>query len=225
MLTRVLPLLPLLLRAGQYDADAVDSHTGNNALHELFRLTAPRGVESWGHRCAEALLAAGVSPSGRNGASRTPLHELAHEVGRAANSASAVRLLLEHGADLNAVDAEGKGVLHHLLAANALPLLQDLFGAGGIIGRIDFFTVDASGFCAAAAATERILSHPNDCEAAELIESQAQVWSVHVRPVVTAAVEQFLYPDVAQLVVAFVDGSGLPFVDPGAGSPTPSPDQ
>lgn len=225
MCARVLPLLPLLLSAGQYDPDAADSHTGNNALHELFRLTAPRGVDSWGHRCAAVLLAAGVSPSARNGAGRTPLHELAHEVGRAPNSASAVRLLLEHGADLNAVDAEGKGVLHHLLAANALPLLQDLFGAGGIIGRIDFFTVNAAGFTADAAAAERIRSHPNDAEAAELVDAQAQVWTAHVRPVVTAAVEQYLYSDVAQLVVAFVDGSGLPFAAASAVSPTPSPDQ
>ena len=205
---KLMPPLQKLLRS--FDPATVDASTGNNALHELCRLFTLTPRSGYSHKLAKQLITLGVSVHARNKKGRTPLLELAASSPSSVRSASGVRLLLAHGADLNAQDDEGNGVLHYTVKQGALLLLEDLLGSSDArlldlwaVNRAGHTAVDAANFEGSAAAG-----------AAQLLQAQLVAWKQSVRPLLLDAFSALLIPDLAAVVMAFVDGSGPPFASP-----------
>jgi len=201
---KLMPPLQKLLRS--FDPATVDASTGNNALHELCRLFTLTPRSGYSHKLAKQLITLGVSVHARNKKGRTPLLELAASSPSSVRSASGVRLLLAHGADLNAQDDEGNGVLHYTVKQGALLLLEDLLGSSDArlldlwaVNRAGHTAVDAANFEGSAAAG-----------AAQLLLAQLVAWEQSVRPLLLNAFSALLIPDLATVVMAFVDGSGPP---------------
>ena len=126
----VLPLQQKLLRS--FDPATVDVATGNNALHEMCTLFSLSRVSVWSYKLTERLIYRGVSVHARNKEGRTPLLQLACTSTDEVDSAVGIRLLLAHGADLNAQDGEGNGLLHFLVRDKAEAVLADLLGCDGV---------------------------------------------------------------------------------------------
>jgi hypothetical protein len=224
----LLPLLPKLLRS--FDPSTVDPATGNNALHEVCRLFFLRG--GWPCDLLEQLIALGVSVHTRNNHGRTPLLEHVWSSQPGERSANGIRLLLRYGADLHAQDADGNGVLHLLVKRRALDMLTDLCG-GGQSKQPDFALLNSKGQTAAdLAAIQAAEMQPDDSDEDEdqaeeeareerlkqarlvhrLMAAHTWAWTKHMRPALLLCLEAALpVADVAQLALAYVDGSGRPF--------------
>ena len=135
-----------LLRS--FDPTTVDAATGNNALHEMLRLFCLHNVSGWDYKLAETLISRGVSVLARNNEGRTPLLQYAASRTRWQNSADGLRLMLKYGADLNAQDGDGNGLLHFLVREKAEAVLEDLLGGDGV-GHLDCHLVNSAGHTAA----------------------------------------------------------------------------
>ena len=210
ILDSILPMQRVWLRS--FDPATVDAATGNNALHEMCTLFIMTDRCDWRYELAEQLIDHGVSVHERNKAGRTPLLEYAATATPQIDLANAMRLLLEHGADLNAQDSDGDGLLHHLALKGALDVLEDLLSGEGAI-HIDFFLVNSAGQTAADLAAIQLVEKPKSAPARQLHQlllSQQSLWMLHVRPLVQQCVEAALIPDLAALVLAYVEGSGPP---------------
>jgi len=220
----VLPLDLNLLRS--FDPATTDAKTGNNALHEVFeQFTAPNSSE-WDYKLIQLLIARGVSVDARNKKGHTPLLTAAACFWPTERSAVGIRLLLSHGADLNAQDSDGDGILHHFARAGAFDVLEDLLNGEGAI-HVDFFLVNSAGQTAADLAAIQLAEKPNSVPARQLHQlllSQQSLWMLHVRPLVQQCVEAALIPDLAALVMAYVEGSGPPFAAAAAAAKEDSDD-
>src|SRR5690606_29367153 len=104
----------------------VEPSLNNNALHELCMRFIVRGPDSWPCKLFELFIAHGVSVHERDIDASTPLLAHAASAREDRTSANALLLLLAHGADLNAQDGQGDGVLHHLVERGASDMLRHL---------------------------------------------------------------------------------------------------
>lgn len=212
----ILPLLPQLLRS--FDPATVNAATGNNALHEICAFFVLATSTSWSSRLAQAFITRGVSVHARNKRSRTPLLVYAATSGKDMRSANGLRLLLTHGADLNAQDDDGDGLLHHLARGQALGVLEDMCTGGG--AGLDYALLNSAGQTAADLAAIKLVETDSDTDESlvrarrihRLLLAQTALWTTHSRPVLLRCLDGMLpVTDVAKLVLAYVDGSGPPF--------------
>ena len=127
---KLLPILPQLLRS--FDPATTDAATGANALHEVCALTEwGKHQSGWLFTLARQFIALGVDIHARDHRGRTPLLSLGTKLDASnRQSASRIRLLQNHGADIDAQDADGNGLLHLLAKNGAGPMLLDLFDSG-----------------------------------------------------------------------------------------------
>ena len=198
------PILPQLLRS--LDPAITDAATGNNALHELLSRLAPTSTGVWAYELAEALIRHGVDINQRNKLGRTVALSQAAATGSWFLSASGFRLLLQHGADINAQDNDGATLLHHLIRNKALLVLQQLYEDGDV-SSVDYFLP------AELAASKHTQAPADDSysKVHRVIRVQMQVWQSRVRPALLRRLSEPLIPDVAKLVLGYVDGSGPAF--------------
>jgi len=224
LIMKLLPLLPKVLRS--FDPATVDPATGNNALHEMCTFFCLKG--GWHCDLLEQLIAHGVSVHARNSQGRTPLLVVASDADPDERSANGIRLLLRYGADLHAQDADGNGVLHHFVERRAHGMIQDLCG-GGHAQQPDFALINSKGQTAADLAAIQVAEmQPDDSEEEEdeeqaerlkqatlahrLMATHTWAWTKYARPALLLCLEAALpVADVAQLALAYVDGSGRPF--------------
>jgi ankyrin repeat protein len=198
--------MPLLQkRLSSFDPATVNA-AGNNALHELCRLFTLTVRDEYDCKLAEQLIELGVNVHARNQKGRTPLLEYA-ATSATVRSADGIRLLLAHGADLNAQDGDGNSALHHIVKTGALLLLEDLLDGSDArcldlwaVNRAGRTAVDAANFAGSAAAG-----------AAQLLQTQLIAWKQSVQPLLLDAFNALLIPDLAAVVMGYLDGSGLPF--------------
>ena len=213
----VLPLMPKLLRS--FDPATVDAATGNNALHEMCRHFTLDDQSSWTYDLAQLLICRGVGVHARNKKEHTPLLEFASFCGSTEGSACGLQLLLAHGADLNAQDGDGDGLLHHLVKRKAKTLLEDLFGGDtSISSHLDHaLRNNAAQTAADLAAVKLAQLEDSNADSPEksihrLMMAHATMWIKHVRPVLLCCLEAALpVTDVAKLALGYVDGSGPSF--------------
>ena len=214
---KVLPIIQKLLRS--FDPATVGAVTGNNALHEICTLLNLGSVANRSYKLFELLVDRGVSVHARNKKGRTPLLQ------RAAGSTPArfrsndgMRLLLSRGADLNAQDNYGNGVLHHLIRRQAESSLEDLLGGGGV-AHLDYALRNGAGQTAVDFAAMRVEEQTGSSSASpakrihRMMMTQTALWTKHTRPLLLRCLESALpVTDVAKLALGYIDGSGLPFV-------------
>jgi hypothetical protein len=223
MLSEILPEGRKLLCT--FDPSIVDAATGNNVLHEVAPLVPPKTVTPWIFGLVELFIAHGVSVHTRNQEGRTPLLQIASLVTPAHTSTAAMRLLLTHGTDLNVQDNDGNSLLHLLVKSKALPMLEDLLGGDGV-SHIDCLLLNSAGQTAADLAAVQLAQLKADGGGAEaaaglvwlhrLVLTYQKTWTACSRPILQRCVEAVLVPDLAALVLGYVDGGGKPF-------PAPSP--
>ena len=220
----ILPLLPQLLRS--FDPAMVDAKTGNNVLHRMCAMFELAAATGWHFKMAHAFVTLGVSVRTRNKKGRTPLLEYAATAATRTKSANGLRLLLLHGADLNAQDSDGDGVLHHLARRQALGVLEDLCAGSGVghldyalLNAVDHTAVDVADFALMDAAESSGNSETEETEGEKragrirrLLLAQTALWTKHIRPVLLRCLDGVLpVADMAKLVLVYVDGSGPPF--------------
>ena len=225
---QVLPIAQKLLRS--FDPATVDAATGNNALHEMCTLFTLRNAEDWPFKLFRLLINRGVCVHARNRQGRTLLLQSAASMGALNFSAEGLRMFLRNGFDLNAQDAYGNGVLHHLVERKACAVLVDLLGSGGM-GGLDLSLRNSAGQTAADLAAIRLAQVQHDAEDApehetrqwletkmrarhihQLLMALEREWERCVRPLLLRYVEAVLsVVDVAKLALGYIDGIGAPF--------------
>ena len=180
----ILPLLQKLLRS--FDPATVDAATGNNALHEMYSLFGLVDPHQWDYELAELLITRGVSLHQRNKKGRTPLLQAAaSDFQDKVTTACGMRLLLSHGADLNAQDNDGNGVLHHIVRKGDLAVLEDLLGGGGV-SHLDHFLRNSAGQTAVDLASIRLAQQADNSANSpvkrihQLMTAQSSIWTKHV---------------------------------------------
>jgi hypothetical protein len=218
MLSEILPEGRKLLCT--FDPSIVDAATGNNVLHEVAPLVPPSTATPWIFGLVELFIAHGVSVHTRNQDGRTPLLQIASLVTPAHTSTAAMRLLLTHGTDLNVQDNEGNSLLHLLVKSKALRVLEDLLGGDGV-GHADCLLVNFAGQTAADLAAVQLAQLNADGGGAEaaaglvwlhrLVLTYQKTWTACSRPILQRCVEAVLVPDLAAIVLGYVDGGGKPF--------------
>lgn len=208
----VVPIEPNLLRC--FDPTTVSVETGNNALHEMFRMFKFSNPSSWNYKLVQLFIAHGVSVHAKNKQGHTPLL-VAASCSSENSSAVSLLLLLKHDADVNAQDNAGDGVLHHFVRNGALGVLEVLLG-GSYATRIDYFSINRDGQTAATLAAIRRVHEPHSKtmqRSHNLLLSQQTLWMQHLHPLMQRCVEKVLIPDLAALVLAYIDDSGPAFLD------------
>ena len=218
IIEKVMPPMQKLLRS--FDPATVDAATGNNALHELGSLFLLDSVNGWGYRLAELLVAYGISVHARNKKGRTPLLQWAATSFSNEPTARGLQLLLAHGADLNAQDGDGDGLLHHLVKNAAFTMLEDFLRVKEV-GHLDCHLVNSAGQTAADLAAIQLMKLADSSVDSpqkrihRLMMAQTAMWAKHTRPTLLLSLESALpVTDVAKLALGYVDGSGLPFDKP-----------
>ena len=200
-----------LLRS--FDPVTVDAATGNNALHELLRLIWPADPDCWSAEIIQMLIARGVSVHERNKAGCTPLVLQASVLDPTSFSACGMRLLLSHGADLNAQDDNGDGMLHHLAKRKAFIALVCLL-SGDDVGHLDLHLVNSAGHTPADCAAIQLAQDPTAASAQQmhrLLMTHVAMWRQHVPPIIQSSLRGVLIPDLAAMVMGYIDGSDKPF--------------
>ena len=122
-----------------------------------------------------------------------------------------MRLLLEHGADLNAQGRDGNGVLHYLIQSDAVKLLED-FCTGDEVSQLDCFIGNSSRQNPFDLVADRLVKDPTDEQAQDmhrvLKNAQTTLWYKHTRPVLQLHLNQVLgVPYLAEMALDFIDGS------------------
>jgi hypothetical protein len=219
IMDQVLPITQKLLRS--FDPATVDAATGDNALHEMCRLFSLGRAHGWPYKLVKLLISRGVSVHARNHAGRTSLLQRGGTCNSAIHrSTDGMRLLLAHGADLNAQDGDGNGVLHLMIlcGAAAEARLEDLLGGGGV-AHFDYTLRNNAGQTAADLTAIRLAEQADSgADSPErrihrLLMTQVAMWAKHARPLLLRCLESALpVADVAKLALGYVDGSGLSFV-------------
>lgn len=197
-----------LLRS--FDPTTVGVVTGDNALHRICRLFAINSSKCWSYKLAEMLIVRGVKLDQCNKEGNTPLLQLAVycKSSSARISSDAVRLFLEHGADLNAHDHAGETSLHHLVRKGALVALENFLSGSGV-GHTDFTLRNSAG---QTAADVYAIQRGNDrsFHIHKLLIVQPVVWAKHTRPALALCLDAVLpIVDVAKLALTYIDGSGF----------------
>jgi len=120
-----------------------------------------------------------------------------------------VRLL-----DINARDRKGSSVLH-IAVQNKLKDVLMLLGMEGCLVDMDPTLQDENGETVIAVAERLALSvasNPNPYMRAEredilfFIQEQLKIWDQHVRPLILGELSTVLIPDLASMVMDYVDG-------------------
>ena len=218
IIDQVLPISPKLLRS--FDPATVDAKTGNNALHDMCRLFALGRAHGWAFKLFKLLIDRGVSVHARNHAGRTPLLQRGAKCNSESHhSNDGMRLLLSHGADLNAQDGDGNGLLHLMIlcGAAAETRLTDLLGGGGV-AHFDYALRNNAGQTAVDLAAIRLAEQADSgADSPEkrihrLMMTQRSMWIKSARPLLLRCLESALpVTDVAKLALGYIDGSGAPF--------------
>ena len=206
----VKPMLPRLLHS--LDPAITDAATGNNALHELLSRLTPASTEVWLYRLTEALIQHGVDIHQRNKQGRTVALCHAHMLRSQHKYACTLHSLLRHGADINAQDSNGDTLLHYFIRNQAVDVLRELLDVGA--SGLDLFVLNNAGHAPADLAAIKHAEKPDDNKRSQIhriIRAQVQVWRSRIRPAVLSALGEPLIPDLAKLVLGYVDGSGLAF--------------
>ena len=207
------PVLPRLLRS--FDPAITDPATGNNALHDVLSRISPTRTEQWLYKLIEALIQHGVDIHQRDKQGRTVALTYAASGGSWHESACSLHLLLQHGADVNAQDDGGETMTHHLIHGEAYYVLQDLLE--GEVRGLDVFVPNRAGHTAAELAAIMHVKEPGNpyCSAIHrIIQARVEQWHTNTRPAVLSALSEPLIPDLARLVLGYVDGSGRAFISP-----------
>ena len=192
---QILPLQQKLLRS--FDPATVDAATGNNALHEMCSLFTLAHEDEWPIKLTELLIDRGVSLHARDKKGCTPLLLRAATSSQNASTVNGLRLLQTHGADLNAQDGKGAGVLHHLVKRQAETTLEDLIGGDGV-SHLDWALRNNAGQTAADLAAVKLAQLADSgADSPEkrihlLMMTQRAMWTKHVRPELLRCLEAAL---------------------------------
>jgi len=197
-----------------FSPGTVDAGTGNNVLHEMCSFLLMSDQEDWDYQLAEWFIDRGISVHTQNKSGRTPLLQYAATALPQIHSAAAMRLLLEHGADLNAQGRDGNGVLHYLIQSDAVKLLED-FCTSDEVSRLDCFISNSSRQNPFDLVADRLEKDPTDEQAQDMHRvlkgAQTALWDQHTRPVLQLHLGQVLpVRDLAELALSFIGGSSRP---------------
>jgi len=189
--------------------------TGNNILHDLLGRVVPGSpTDNWVYSVIEALVQHGVDIHSRNKQGFTVALVAAKTLNaKNHSSACSLRLLLQHGADINAQDQDGNTLMHHLIHNKVLRVIQNLIEEADV-GALDLFVLDGAGHTLADLAAFKHAEEPHDRNAQQihrLLCAQTQTWYSRIRPVVLSFLAEPLIPDLARLVLEYLDGSGRKF--------------
>lgn len=210
----ILPQRHKLLRS--FDPAIVDAATGNSALHVLAPLATAK--TPWVCPLIKLLIDRGVSVHARNKEGCTPLLQIASVLNPTSASAGGMLPLFSHGADLNAQDNDGNSLVHLLVKRKALVVLQNLLSSDQV-DRVAWFLANSAGQTATDLAADQLAQRDAAPDRDQLDEfwmhrlllASQKTWTAYSRPIVQGAVESVLVPDLAALVLGYVDGSGQPF--------------
>lgn len=201
-LSRTASILPRLLTS--FKPTITDASTGNNALHEVFLRVAPNTPTSLCFILVGSLVKRGVDIHQRNKRGHTVALALA--AGIAPATTCVFGLLLKHGADINAQDDSGDAMLHHFIRRVSVESMRNMFLCCNSLG-IDLFVCNRSG------QTPIDLANSADHKQIyRIMRSQIHVWESRFQPRVLDELSFWLVPDLAKMVLGYVDGSGPPFV-------------
>ena len=203
--------MPRLLQL--FDPTITDPSTGNNALHEVLS-RMPMGPKAWVYKFTEALILHGVAINQLNMKGRTVL--LSHSNGVSTSSVCIFELLHHHGANINAQDNTGFAMLHYFVFRKAVVTLEELFGGGSTmpLDAIDPFVCNREGLTPLDLAAAKHAKSPNtttNTRIYRLVQMYVRSWTSCIRPALLGAVSVLLVPDLAKLVIDYVDGGGAPF--------------
>jgi len=199
------PPLCALVRGG-YDASL--TRDGWNALHVLTNTAAPRARDSWSYQLAEALLDRGCNVNARDPDGDTPLLNWCALFDTSDMAPCGPLLLLERGADIDAANSLGTTFAHCLAADGALTLLTQFVETGWLLAA-DLTQRNKEGETALQIAQRRLEKEPNSPERREVCEwlrVTASLWQSKARPLLHGWLADALLPDLAYVVLSFVDG-------------------
>ena len=210
----VKPMLPRLLRS--FDPTTTDAATGSNALHDLLSRVLPASTDAFSYKLTEALVLHGVNIHQRNKQGRTVALSLAAaQVSSWAKSACGLHLLLQHGADINAQDNSGDTLLHHLICNKELRVLRDWIQCDvSNVSRLDLFVLNHAGHTPADLAALKHAQQPDSTDCSQvhrIVQAQTNLWRSCIRPALLSALSETMIPELANLTLGYVDGSGLSF--------------
>ena len=156
---------------------------------------------------AKQLIALGVDIHARDHRGRTPLLSPGTKLDASnRQSASRIRLLQSHGADIDAQDAGGDGLPHLLAQSGAWPMLLNLLDSGRHLP--DAWLCNAAGHTAADLAVIRSAQSPAEPSAENirlLLTVRQRVTRHKGRTLLLRECTRVLIQDLAALVLTFVD--------------------
>jgi hypothetical protein len=204
-------LLPHFWRLMEgYDASLRD-RKGEHALHVMCSHLVPKVSTCWTYKLAELLLQKGVDPNQPDADGCPPLVRWAGF--RTIKSACGLQLLIRCGADIHATNKQGQTMMHSLIQNKKLSIIEQLLEGG--LEWLDCFQPDKKGETIIALAEKAVQERPNDQDSKEIkqmVKVHAQTWRKHVRPLLHSALSHsLLLPELAAMVVDYLDGGGRPF--------------
>jgi len=173
----------------------------------LHNTSCPTNTTCWAYTLPVALLDRGLDVNARC-AGLTPLLRVA-KVDSPDMAAVGPLLLLERGADIDAVDENGWTSVHWMAHNGMVALMSELTGNGWLLVA-DLTLRNSAGATALENAQHELVAHPVKARVSaccDLLRATEQLWQTQARPLLLEALSHsLLLPDLAHVVLSYVDG-------------------
>jgi ankyrin repeat protein len=203
-----LPHVCKIIRAS-YDT-GIKGANGKDALALLASVAMPLSSDDWAYHLTDALLDRGANVNTRGAGGQTPLMIWSRGVTGPEDPDSVVGplMLLQRGADIDARSNDGTTCAHAIARSGNAALAEALADAGWLAAA-DLTLLSHRGETALQMAQRRLKTEggANRRTVRNLLIQQPAIWKTQVRPLVHQCLSHsFLIPDLAHMVLSFVDG-------------------